>query len=62
MINALLIQLYQPLHFMGTIYRAIRQSLVDLENLFGILNAEAGDPRQARCQTALKVKKGANLF
>ena len=40
MINALLIQLYQPLHLMGTIYRAIRQSLVDLENLFGILNAK----------------------
>jgi len=38
MINALLIQLYQPLHLMGTIYRAIRQSLVDLENLFAILN------------------------
>ena len=40
MINALLIQLYQPLHLMGTIYRAIRQSLVDLENLFGILNSK----------------------
>lgn len=40
MINALLIQLYQPLHLMGTIYRAIRQSLVDLENLFGILNTK----------------------
>ena len=39
LINALLIQLYQPLHLMGTIYRAIRQSLVDLENLFSILNA-----------------------
>ncbi len=40
MINALLLQLYQPLHLMGTIYRAIRQSLVDLENLFGILNTK----------------------
>jgi ATP-binding cassette subfamily B protein len=40
MINALLIQLYQPLNLMGTIYRAIRQALVDLENLFLVLNTE----------------------
>ncbi len=37
MVNALLIQLYQPLHFMGTVYRELRQALVDLENLFVIL-------------------------
>jgi len=61
MINALLIQLYQPLHLMGTIYRAIRQSLVDLENLFGILNAkpEILDKPGAK---ALKVKKGKISF
>ncbi len=61
MINALLIQLYQPLHLMGTIYRAIRQSLVDLENLFGILNTkpEIIDIPGAK---ALKVDKGHIRF
>ena len=61
MINALLIQLYQPLHLMGTIYRAIRQSLVDLENLFAILNTkpEIIDRPDAK---ELKVDKGEVRF
>ncbi|MEL6374280.1 MAG: ABC transporter ATP-binding protein/permease [Pseudomonadota bacterium] len=37
MINAMMIQLYLPLNFMGTIYREIRQGLVDLEDMFRLL-------------------------
>merc|ERR1711965_1204267 len=33
-INAYMLQLYQPLSFFGTFYREIRQSLTDMENLF----------------------------
>ena len=33
-INAYMLQLYQPLNFFGTVYREIRQSLTDMENLF----------------------------
>ena len=37
-INAYMLQLYQPLNFLGTIYREIRQSLIDMENMFKLLD------------------------
>jgi ATP-binding cassette, subfamily B, heavy metal transporter len=37
MINAMMIQLYQPLNFMGMVYREIRQAVIDIENIFAIL-------------------------
>ncbi len=37
MVNAMLIQLGQPLNFLGSVYREIRQGLTDLENLFLLL-------------------------
>jgi ABC-type transport system involved in Fe-S cluster assembly fused permease/ATPase subunit len=40
MINAMMIQLYQPLNFMGMVYREIKQAVIDIENLFAILNRE----------------------
>jgi ATP-binding cassette subfamily B protein len=41
MINALMIQLYQPLNFMGMVYREIKQAIVDIEKMFDILNKNA---------------------
>jgi ABC-type transport system involved in Fe-S cluster assembly fused permease/ATPase subunit len=38
LINALMIQLYQPLNFIGTFYREVRQSIVDIERMFSILS------------------------
>jgi ABC-type transport system involved in Fe-S cluster assembly fused permease/ATPase subunit len=37
MINAMMIQLNQPLNFMGMLYREIKQATVDIETMFGIL-------------------------
>lgn len=41
MINAMMIQLYQPLNFMGMVYREIKQATVDIEIMFNILQRPA---------------------
>src|SRR5438874_188239 len=41
MINAMMIQLYQPLNFMGMVYREIKQAVIDIETMFAILGQKA---------------------
>jgi ABC-type transport system involved in Fe-S cluster assembly fused permease/ATPase subunit len=40
LVNAFLLQLYQPLNFLGVVYRQVKQSLTDLESLLGLLDLE----------------------
>ncbi|TWB67264.1 ABCB family ABC transporter ATP-binding protein/permease [Bradyrhizobium sacchari] len=41
LVNAMMIQLYQPLNFMGMVYREIKQAIIDIEKMFGVLHREA---------------------
>ena len=58
MINAMMIQLYQPLNFMGMVYREIKQATIDIETMFNILqrasrrSSTGRTPRRSRCGPA----------
>ncbi len=61
MVNALMVQLYMPLNFIGSSYREIKQGLIDVEGMFRLLsiNAEIKDKPDA---VPLKPGKAAIAF
>jgi ABC-type transport system involved in Fe-S cluster assembly fused permease/ATPase subunit len=61
MINALMVQLYMPLNFIGSSYREIKQGLIDVEGMFSLLsvNAEIKDKPGA---APLKTSNGELAF
>ena len=61
MINAMMIQLYQPLNFMGFVYREIKQAIIDIEMMFNVLirNPEVKDRPGAK---PLQVSAGTVRF
>ncbi|HET9716555.1 MAG TPA: ABC transporter ATP-binding protein/permease [Pseudolabrys sp.] len=61
LINAMMIQLYQPLNFMGMVYREIKQAITDIEIMFSILEREP-EIMDAPNAPPLKVSAGTIKF
>jgi len=61
LINALMIQLYMPLNFIGSSYREIKQGLIDVEEMFRLLAVNA-DIKDRPGATPLHIERGDILF
>ncbi len=61
LVNAMLVQLYIPLNFMGMLYREIKQALIDIDDMFRILerNPEIQDRPGAK---PLQIRDGTVRF
>ena len=60
-VNTYLLQLYLPLNFLGYVYREVRQSLIDLERMLGLIE-EDPDIKDKPAAPALRLSKGAITF
>ena len=61
LVNAYMIQITMPLNFLGTVYREIRQALVDMRQMFDLLD-EPPEVQDRRNASQLCIAKGRVQF
>lgn len=61
LINAIMLQLYMPLHFLGFVYREIKHALADMEQMFLLLNENREIQDKPDAQT-LEIKNASVRF
>ena len=61
LVNAYMIQITMPLNFLGTVYREIRQALVDMRQMFDLLD-EPPEVKDSRNASQLRIAKGRVQF
>ena len=61
LLNGLMIQLYQPLNFMGMVYREVKQATVDIESMFDVLQRDP-EIKDAPGAKPLKIDRAAVRF
>ena len=61
LVNAYMIQITMPLNFLGTVYREIRQALVDMRQMCGLLD-EPPEVQDRRNALQLRIAKGRVQF
>mgnify|MGYP000132604765 CR=1 FL=1 len=61
LVNAFMMQIFMPLNFLGFVYREIKGSLTNIENMFDLLKVDSSVSRNSKSES-LAINQGAITF